>query len=159
MATAVANNGKNFVRPIHTENNKFDDLTLIWLDEQVNSNADCLHTKGRLRLIVNILKTFNDINACLAYIQSSDDEEHICVIVSGALCDALIPAVIDQPQIACIAIYCFDEQRYHDDVCSLSQRSSKVLGIFMEIDPLLGVTHYRQFHRLHINLMINSRNL
>lgn len=143
MATAMANNGKPLVRPIHTENNKFDDLTLIWLDEQVNSSADCLHTKGRLRLIVNILKTFNDINTCLVYIQSSDDDEHICVVVSGALCDAFIPVIVNQPQIACIAIYCSDERRYHDDVSNISHQSSRVLGIFVEIDPLLNALNER----------------
>jgi hypothetical protein len=143
MASTAVTNTKHLVRSIHTENNKFDDLTLIWLDEQINSSADCLHAKGRLRLIVNILETFNDINTCLAYIQSSDDDEHICVIVSGVLSDSLIPAIINLPQVACIAIYCFDEQRCYDGTNNTSRQSPKVLGIFLELDPLLDALNER----------------
>ena len=143
MATAATNTGKHHVRKIHIGNNKFDDITLIWLDAQVNSSSDCLHIKASLRLIVNVLKTFTDINTCLEYIQSRDDDEPICVIVSGALSGAFIPAVIDLSQIACVAVYCFDELLYQDAIENNSYQSKKFIGIFVELDPLLDALNRR----------------
>jgi hypothetical protein len=144
MATAMKNSDQHRVRKFHTGNNEYDDLSLVWLDTQLNSSADCLHTKERLRLIVNVLKTFTDINTCLAYIQSrDDDDEPICVIVSGALSSTFIPAVIDRSQIACVAIYCFDEVRYQGGFDINSSQSAKITGIFVELDPLLDALNKR----------------
>ena len=135
MATAKTSDSKPRVRPIRTENDQFDDLTLIWLDAQIDSSSDCLHTKQRLRLIVNVLKTFNDVDQCLKCIRSMDDDEYLCLIVSGTLSSNIIPFVIDLSQIACVAIYCFEEFHVPDG----TYRSDKFLGIFIEFDLLLDV--------------------
>ena len=139
MATAKTSDSKHRVRQIRAGNDQFDDLTLIWLDAQINSSSDCLHAKERLRLIVNVLKTFDNVNNCLECIRSMDDDEYICLIVSGSLSNDIIPIVVDLSQIACVTIYCFDELHIPDG----TYRSDKFLGVFVEFDPLLDALNKR----------------
>lgn len=66
MSDVATSNFQSRVRPIHPVSVPLDDVTLMWLDEQVDSNAGCLNVKARLRLLVNVLKTFSDVNTCLS---------------------------------------------------------------------------------------------
>lgn len=141
MATTKVTDTENSkaykVRRLCTENDKLDDVTLIWLDAHINDSSDCSQAKDRLRLIVNVLKTFYDMETCISYIESLDDDEPICVIVSGAFSDSFMPHVIDLPQVVCVAIYCFNESTYRLDGTKLADESPKFVGIFVELDPLL----------------------
>ncbi|CAF2109024.1 unnamed protein product [Rotaria magnacalcarata] len=142
-SATAANTNTYKVRQIHAENNKFDDLTLIWLDAHIDESNDCLQVKDRLRLIVNVLKTFDDIETCIAYITSLDDDEPICVVVSGPLSNALIPYIIDLSQLICMAVYCFNESLYRPIANEFADIPSKFVGIFMELDPLLEALNER----------------
>ena len=49
----------------------YEDVTLIWADENLNENFDCLDTKCRLSIIVNYLKVFDDAQETIDYIRSA----------------------------------------------------------------------------------------
>ncbi|CAF5119280.1 unnamed protein product, partial [Rotaria sp. Silwood1] len=143
QAAAAENTNEYKIRRIRSENNKFDDVTLIWLDAHIDESSDCLQAKVHLRLIINVLKTFNDVETCIAYIKSIDDDEPICVVVSGALSNAFIPLVTDLSQIVCVAVYCFNESAYRVSANKFANQSCKFVGVFMEFDPLLEALNER----------------
>ena len=131
------------IRWVRPDNNRYDDITLVWLDSHIDESSDCAHAKDRLRLIVNILKTFNDIETCVEYIKSIGDDEPICIVVSGALSSAFMPHVLDCHQVVCVAIYCFNESAYKPSATECVDQTSKFAGVFVELDRLLEVLNER----------------
>ena len=73
----------------------------------------------------------------LEHIQSIDDHQRVCIIVSGALSHIIIPAIVNLPKIACLAVFCSHERSDQDEIDRDLYSSPKMLGLFAELDPLL----------------------
>lgn len=110
----------------------YEDITLIWADENLNENFDCLDTKCRLNIIVNYFKAFTDPQETIDYIQSAKNE-HIFLIVSGSLGELVLSQIINEIQIKFIYIFCINKDKYDAE---LADKYDKISGIFVDKDKL-----------------------
>lgn len=83
---------------------------IIWLDSLVNVSQENIDTKRLLRKAVNRLKTFEDSDLCIDYIEFLSDER-IILIVSGRLGQITVPIIHHLPQVLAIYVYCSDKKR------------------------------------------------
>ncbi|CAF1633973.1 unnamed protein product, partial [Didymodactylos carnosus] len=96
---------------ININDENLEDLTVIWLDENINKTNDCLDTKTRLRYVINYLKTFIDPDECIDYITSISNER-VFLIISGSFGENIIPLISDLKQILSIYIFCSNKFKY-----------------------------------------------
>ncbi|CAF1592262.1 unnamed protein product, partial [Didymodactylos carnosus] len=118
-----------------TDMNRYEnleDITIIWLDSQMNESLDCFDTQLRLRHIINYLLTFDNIDACVDYIQSYVQDEKLFFIVSGIDGELIIPKIHFLPKISSIYVFCADKARHEQWI----KLYSKIRGIFIEKDSL-----------------------
>ena len=91
-------------RGIHVET--VQNLLLIWLDNNINdNNADCRNTISQLRRVVNSINTFTDADQCVDFL-TDIYSENVCIIISGALCQNVVPLIHDVAQLHTIFIFC-----------------------------------------------------
>ena len=105
----------------------YEDVTLIWLDSDIETDADCLDTKCHLHTIVNYLKVFDDAQKAIDYIKSAVNE-HVFLIVSGSLGHSVLPEMIDVCQLKVIYVFCLDESKHAE----LASKYEKVAGVFVD---------------------------
>lgn len=84
---------------------------LIWLDLSVNNSRENLDAQKRLRSLVNHLKTFEQIDQCEQYIQSTSPQDHLTLIVSGQFGEKIVPRIHQLQQISSIYIYCTNKKK------------------------------------------------
>ena len=106
---------------------------LIWLDSNIDvlNNEDCSNTITQLRQIVNTVKTFTDVDQCIAFI-TNIEEEKVFMIISGALGEVIVPRIHNMFQIDSIYVFCQNESRHKQ----WAQNWMKIKGVFVEILPL-----------------------
>lgn len=63
------------------DDENLEELSLVWLDANVNKTNDCLEMSDTLRSIINYLKTFDNIEECINYINSITTETKIIFFV------------------------------------------------------------------------------
>lgn len=79
---------------------------LIWLDTNINeTHQDFQSCLQELRKTVVTLKTFTNVNVCIDYLKTVD-EEKIFLITSGSLGQQIVPLIHALPQIDTIFIFC-----------------------------------------------------
>ena len=87
-----------------------EDLIIVWLDRNINQiEEDISKRKHHLRLIINCLKTFDNIDDCLHYIENTD-EEKIFFILPGSLGRTVIKQISDYSQVLGVYIYCSNKR-------------------------------------------------
>ncbi|UJR34505.1 hypothetical protein I4U23_021913 [Adineta vaga] len=86
-------------------NQNLEDLTVLWLDANINSTEDCLDTQTRLRSSINYLKTFTVLDECTDNIRSVT-KETIFLVVSGSFGETTTGQIHHLPQIAYIYVFC-----------------------------------------------------
>ncbi len=81
-------------------------ILLIWLDNNIDeNNTDCRNTITQLRCSVNTINTFTNTDRCIDFLTDIYDE-NVCMIISGALCQHLVPLIHPVIQLQTIFIFC-----------------------------------------------------
>ncbi|CAF1345482.1 unnamed protein product [Adineta steineri] len=124
----------------------YEDITLIWLDENENENFDCLDTKCRLNIIVNYFKVFNDAQETLDYIRSALNE-HLFLIVSGSLGEIVTSQIYNESQLKFIYVFCINKEKHSEWTC----KYEKICGIFIDKNEL--------FHHLSATVRAYEKSL
>ncbi|CAF3625049.1 unnamed protein product [Adineta steineri] len=124
----------------------YEDITLIWLDENVNENIDCLDTKCHLNTIANYLKVFADPQKTIDFIRSAHNE-HIFLIVSGSFGESIVPQIHDAQQLKVIYIFCLDKDKHAE----WTNAYKKVSGVFAD--------KHEMFHHLTDKIRAYEKNL
>jgi tetratricopeptide (TPR) repeat protein len=107
-------------------------VILIWLDSSIDdSNADCQNTIGQLRRVVNSIDTFTDVDQCIAFVETVNNER-TCMIISGSLGQYIVPRVHNMFQVDSIFIFCGNKKRHE----VWAKDWSKIKGVFTEISPI-----------------------
>ncbi|CAF4052276.1 unnamed protein product [Rotaria sp. Silwood1] len=88
---------------------------------------------ARLRNIIHCIKSFQNSDACVTYIQSVKREK-IFFIVSGTLGKQVLPEIHDLSQVAFVYIFCENRLAHK----KWSRQYSKIHGIFIEEVSLLA---------------------
>ncbi len=83
-------------------------FSLLWLDENVNSNKENFNAQKILRTVINQLKTFENCYLCEQYIREIIDVNSIILIVSGRYGRELIPTIHHLLQLNTVYVYCMD---------------------------------------------------
>jgi Tfp pilus assembly protein PilF len=106
---------------------------LVWLDgriDEVNSD-DCRNSITKLRQVVNTVNTFTDVDECIEFINSIQ-EENAFIISSGAFGQTIVPAVHDKPQVSTIFIFC-GNKAWHE---KWAKEWPKIKGVYTDIVPI-----------------------
>jgi tetratricopeptide (TPR) repeat protein len=103
---------------------------LVWLDGSIDevNNDDCHNSVTQLRQVVNTVNTFTDADECINFI-TDINEEKTFMIVSGALCQIIVPIAQYLSQVSSIYIFCENEARYG----KWAQQWPKVNGVYTDI--------------------------
>ncbi|CAF0995543.1 unnamed protein product [Adineta steineri] len=103
---------------------------IVWLDKIFNEvdHADCIDSITQLREIVNTVQIFSNIDQCIDFISSIEDEK-IFIISSEEFGQTIVPIVHDMSQIH--SIYVSSEQTIQDE--EWIDEWSKIKGIFNSI--------------------------
>src|SRR5271167_3685267 len=106
---------------------------LVWLDGSIDevNNDDCRNSITKLRQVVNTVNTFTDVNECIDFINSIEEEKAF-MISSGALGQTTVPIVHDKPQISTICIFCGNKARNE----KWAKEWPKVKGVYTDIIPI-----------------------
>jgi tetratricopeptide (TPR) repeat protein len=107
-------------------------VMLIWLDKNINKkNEDCYNTVTQLRHGGNTVHTFTDTDRCIDFVTDSYNET-VVLIISGALCQNIVPLVHDIDQLHKIFIFCKNKIRYEQ----WAKQWSKIKDVFTEVTPI-----------------------
>lgn len=88
----------------------FETYSLIWVDATINFQEN-IDAQAKLRSSINYLRTFDKLDDCENYIQSSTtSNDRIVLITSGQFGQQLIPEIHKLRQIYSIYIYCTDNE-------------------------------------------------
>ncbi|CAF1387930.1 unnamed protein product [Rotaria sordida] len=105
---------------------------LVWLDEKIDESVDDYgHSIKQLRRTVNKIETFCETDECIEYILQLQNQK-ILLIISGALCETVVPRVHNMTQLYSIYVFCQKKEKYEE----WAKQWSKVKGIFTEIIPV-----------------------
>ena len=105
---------------------------LVWLDKNIDeSNDDFRNSITKLRKVVNTVNTFIDVDKCIDFINSVQ-EERAFLISSGALGQTTVPVVHDKPQVNTIYIFCSSTARHE----KWAKEWTKVAGVYTDIVPI-----------------------
>jgi len=85
-------------------------FNLIWLDLSSNNIHKNLDIQQQLRLIINYLKLFEEIDDCEQYIHSLSKDERIVILIHEKFALEILPQIHELRQIIAIYIYSPDTQ-------------------------------------------------
>ncbi len=90
-----------------------ESYSIVWLDANVNSMNDGTSSLERrqLRLIINHLQVFDDVQKCASYI-SSVEEDKVVLIVSGSFTRSILSKIHNAAQLCSVYVYCLDPNTY-----------------------------------------------
>lgn len=108
--------------------------SIVWLDSSVDSNDEKLTIQKRLRFLIDYLKCFSNENLCENYLMKSNENERICLIISGQLGKDLVHHVHHLKQISMIYVFCIDKSRYQ----SWANQYPKIKAILNRSDDLIA---------------------
>ncbi|CAF3512715.1 unnamed protein product [Rotaria socialis] len=115
-----------------TEKEQFqicENFIVFWLDSSSKSlNESAI---SQIRSIVNIIKSFNNINECIKSIVEIKDEK-IFLIVSNSLAQQIVPLV--QPFVQVDSVYILSDREQINQ--KLSTAYIKIKGIYTDIEAL-----------------------
>jgi tetratricopeptide (TPR) repeat protein len=107
-------------------------VTLIWLDKNISDKKeDCCSTVTQLRHIGNTVHTFTDTDQCIDFVTDRYNEK-VILIISGALCQNIVPLVHDIPQLHKIFIFGKNKIRYEQ----WAKKWFKIKDVFTEVTPI-----------------------
>ena len=119
-------------RPHPARNRILQNYLLVWIDPNVDeSNSDCQHTLQQLRTVVNDVSVFTEPDACVAFLQSVNQEKAF-VITSGGLGQNLVPCIHTMAQVHTIYIFCGNRALH----TSWATKWSKIKDVYTRIEPI-----------------------
>jgi hypothetical protein len=108
-------------------------VLLIWLDNSIDEgNDDCQNTLAQLRRVINAVNIFTGGDECIEFITNNSSQEKVCMIISGALGQLIVPVVHNMSQVDSIFIFCGNRQRHEE----WAKEWPKIKGVFTEISPI-----------------------
>jgi hypothetical protein len=105
-----------------------ENFLLVYLDSLVPDDSVLVQFRG----LVNYLKMFDDVDDCIAFINSISNEK-VIFIVTDALGDPVVSRIQDLQQLFTIYILCQTE----DQADSWSTNQPKIRGIYTDIDDII----------------------
>ncbi|CAF2744616.1 unnamed protein product [Rotaria sp. Silwood2] len=132
-AAHILSNSTITKRDRHTNaQDMVQNFLLIWLDGKIDEFIDDYRNSiKQLRRTVNTIEIFRDVDECIGYISQLQNEKSF-LIVSGALCESVVPRIHDVAQVYSIYIFCRKQSKYEEWALSWF----KVKGIFTEINSI-----------------------
>ncbi|CAF1189331.1 unnamed protein product [Adineta ricciae] len=109
-----------------------EDVTLIWLDSNVNETVDNYDTRTLLESLSNSVLVYTDPALCMDYIREIT-KEGILLVVSGMLSEVVLSQIHSLKTITAIFIFCSDRKKY----VPMLKRYSKITDIFIDQDSLM----------------------
>jgi len=104
-------------------------VLLIWLDNNIDDNsANCRNTLTQLRCAINTIKTFTDSDQCVDFL-TDNYREKVCLIISGTLCQKVVPLIHDIPQLHTILIFSGNKTGHEQ----WAKDWPKIKGVFTDI--------------------------
>ena len=111
---------------------RVQNVLLVWLDNNIDNNTeDCQNTVTQLRRVMNEINTFTDGDQCVHFIEATNDNK-VCMIISGALGQHIVPRVHGMSQVDSIFIFCGNKKRHE----GWAKDWSKIKGVFTDIGPI-----------------------
>jgi hypothetical protein len=108
-------------------------VLLIWLDSNINEdNDDCQSTLAQLRRVINAVNIFTGGDECIEFINTYNSREKICIIISGALGQLIVPLIHNMSQVDSIFVFCGNRQRHEE----WAKEWPKIKGVYTEISPI-----------------------
>lgn len=101
--------GTVLTRPSPDDTN-VETFSLIWLDATVNTSPENIKSQSILRESINQLKTFDNGDECIKYIEYLSANDRIILISSGSLGRSIVPRIHELRQIFSIYIYCMNKE-------------------------------------------------
>jgi hypothetical protein len=134
-------------------------VLLIWLDKNIDDNsADCRNTITQLRRAVNTIKKYTDGEECIQFLETINNEK-VCMIISGALGQHIVPRVHSMSQVDSIFIFC-GNKKYHEQ---WTKEWSKIKGVFTEIasicEALKQAAQQCEHNAISISFMATSGDI
>ncbi|UJR26371.1 hypothetical protein I4U23_007704 [Adineta vaga] len=124
-------------------------FSLIWLDAVVNDSIENIETQQRLRKFINHLKTFQNADDCIQYIQSQPKDRFV-LIISGRLGRDIVPRIHNLRQVYSIYVYCLDKERNE----RWAKSYAKIKGVINQLHDL--ETQIRTNHENRCQTNINE---
>jgi tetratricopeptide (TPR) repeat protein len=106
-----------------------EDVTLIWLDKTIDT------TRTTLREITDYVLLYTELEPCLTYIRSINNER-IFLIVSGNYAEECLNEIHDLSQVDSIFIFCMNLLKYKNRLSNY-ERFTKIVDIFDNEDKLI----------------------
>ncbi|CAF4171125.1 unnamed protein product [Rotaria sordida] len=114
------------------KNEIIQNFLLLWLDAKIDeSSEDYRNSIKHLQRTVNTIKPYRDTEECINYISKLENEKAF-LIISGALCESVVPRVHNMTQLYSIYVFCQKKEKYEE----WAKEWSKVKDIFTEIIPI-----------------------
>jgi hypothetical protein len=85
--------------------------------------------------VVNDITTFTNADQCIDFLTNIYTEK-VCILISGSLCQSIIPLIHDITQLHTIFIFCPDQTRHEQ----WANEWPKIKGVFTEISPIWWYT-------------------
>ena len=105
---------------------------LIWLDSNLNEGRN---TEQKLRLIINQLKKFQDLDECQDFIEKTSSKDRLIFIANGRLGREIVPNIHHLRQMISIYIYYADKKTTE----LWPSKFSKVKGVVTNLDELVSL--------------------
>jgi tetratricopeptide (TPR) repeat protein len=107
-------------------------VVLIWLGKNINNKKeDCCNTVTQLRHDGITVHTFTNTDQCIDFVTDRYNETFI-LIISGALCQNIVPLVHDIDQFHKIFIFGKNKIRYEQ----WAEKWSKIKDVITEVTPI-----------------------
>jgi hypothetical protein len=107
-------------------------VLLTWLDTNMDdNNEDSRNMVTQLRCAINTVNTFTDADQCIDFLTDIHNEK-VFLIISGTLCQNVVPLIHDVAQLHTIFIFRQTKARHEQ----WSKKWPKIRGLFTEILPL-----------------------
>ncbi|CAF2111658.1 unnamed protein product [Rotaria magnacalcarata] len=107
-ATVAASSTNFRARPRRVVQN----FVLVWLDAHIDEKKeDFRNSFTELRKIVVTLETFTEVDQCIEYLKSINDQK-IFLIISGSVGQTMMPLIHKMTQLDTIFVFCSNKDRH-----------------------------------------------
>ncbi|CAF3420436.1 unnamed protein product [Rotaria socialis] len=120
--------------PAYGSTRMVQNVLLIWLDKNINlgKSKDNQNTMRSLRGVVNTIETFTDGEKCIEFIKTVQNNDKICIIVSGSYGETIVPPIHSMPQVDSIFVFC-NNKSFHE---GWARNWKKINGVFTNIERI-----------------------
>ncbi|CAF1416859.1 unnamed protein product [Adineta steineri] len=115
-----------------------ENVILIWLDASLENITEATQKSlNQIRRLTHIVKTFSDVDKCVKFIESIEDEK-IFLIVSGSFGPQITPIIENYNQVYSIFLYCGNKANHEQWV----KQYKKIRTIHTQLKELCETVKY-----------------